>query len=355
MFARMARTAGTAAYNEYYGRHPERRAADDHLRTRPALLTPGGSHYDEAICGDAAASFRAIDAFVPDTRDVEVWASQLRSAVDLSRSLCEGLVQRGAYAAGIAALDQRFVYTHKGRFDADYGHPVQLPHAIAIVFLVEMDFGAMQHAPGAPVIAESARQYLRAAQLSLTLAAALRAAGFEAKAHYAAHYDVILPPLAVAAGLGEMGRHNILVADRAGTRVRIGAVTTDARLRASRLVSLGVERFCRICKKCATNCPSHALSDGDLTMTDGIPLWPTNAGRCYGYWRTVGTDCGICMAVCPFSHPDTPLHRVVRYALRRAPWLARVARWFDDRLYGRTWADRQRRQLRPGALSPPRS
>ena len=347
MFARMARTPGTVAYDEYYGRHPERRAADDRLRTRPGLLTPGGSHYDEAICGDAAASFRAIDTFIPDTRDVDAWADQLRHAADLSRSICEGLVRRGACAAGIAALDQRVVYTHKGRFDADYGQPVQLPHAAAIVFLVEMEFGAMQHAPGAPVIAESARQYLRAAQLALTLATALRAAGFNAKAHYDAHYDVILPPLAVAAGLGEMGRHHILVADRAGTRVRIGAVTTDAPLLAGRPVSLGVERFCRICRKCAHNCPSHALSDGGPTMTDGIPLWPTHAGRCYGYWRTVGTDCGVCMAVCPFSHPDTPLHRVVRSALRRAPWLARLALWFDDRLYGHSWADRQRRQ--PGS------
>jgi epoxyqueuosine reductase QueG len=212
------------------------------------------------------------------------------------------------------------------------------------VFLVEMDAAAMRHAPAAPVIAESARQYLRAAHLALTLAAALRVAGIDAKAHYDARYDVMLPPLAVAAGLGEMGRHNLLVADRAGTRVRIGAVTLDAELKVDRPVSLGVAAFCRHCRKCAADCPSRALSGGDPDVARGVPLWPTHAERCYGYWRAVGTDCGICMAVCPFSHPDTWLHRMVRAALRRAPWLARTALWWDNRLYGRTWDDRRRRR-----------
>ena len=75
----------------------------------------------------------------------------------------------------------------------------------------------------------------------------------------------------------------------------------------------------------AANCPSHALSDGEPDTSRNVPLWPTHVERCCGYWRAVGTDCGVCMAVCPFSHPDTPLHRAVRAALRRAPWLARVA------------------------------
>jgi ferredoxin len=346
MFARMARTPGTAAYDDYYARRPERRAADDHLRGRPPLLAPGGACYDAEVCGQAERLFRAIDEFVPDARDVDAWAARLRSGDDPGAVVRAGLLARGALAAGVAALDPSFVYTHKGRFDADYGQPIHLPHPTAIVFLVEMDFGAMQHAPAAPVIAESARQYLRAAELALTLAAALRAAGFDARAHYDAHYDVILPPLAVAAGLGEMGRHNILVADRAGTRVRIGAVTTNRLLPADQPVSLGVERFCRACLKCATNCPSHALSHGDPDVTRGAPLWPTHVERCYGYWRAVGTDCGVCMAVCPFSHPDTRLHRLVRAALRRAPWLARFARWWDDRLYGRTWDEHARRQPR---------
>ena len=147
-------------------------------------------------------------------------------------------------------------------------------------------------------------------------------AGHSARAHYDAHYDVVLPPLAVAGGLGEIGRHNLLVADRYGTRVRIGAVTTDAPLRHGVPVTRGVRRFCDACLKCADNCPSRALSHGAPADVRGVVKWPTHSERCYGYWRTVGTDCGICMAVCPFSHPDSPLHDAIRRLVAAFPRLA---------------------------------
>jgi reductive dehalogenase len=198
-----------------------------------------------------------------------------------------------------------------------------------------MDHEAMRHAPRAPVIRESARQYFRAAHVSLVLEAAIRAAGHAAKAHYDAHYDVILPPLAVAAGLGEMGRHNILIADRYGSRVRIGAVTTDLPIAPGRPRSLGAERFCRICGRCADRCPSRALSRGGREVVRGVPKWPTNVERCMAYWRRVGTDCGICMAVCPFSHGNNAFHNFVRFLVRRLPWLDRPLRWMDDLFYGR--------------------
>ena len=106
-------------------------------------------------------------------------------------------------------------------------------------------------------------------------------------------------------------------------RVRIGAVTTDRPLVAAAPVSLGAARFCERCRKCAECCPSHALSTGARETVRGVPKWPTDVERCYAYWRLVGTDCGICMATCPFSHPDTWWHNAVRAVIRRAPWLAR--------------------------------
>jgi electron transport complex protein RnfB len=126
-----------------------------------------------------------------------------------------------------------------GRFDEDYGREVKPRGASGLVFLVEMDYRAMRRAPHAAVIRESARQYWRAAVIAKTTEAVLRSAGQIAQAHYDAHYDVILPALAVAAGLGELRRNNILIADRFGSRVRIGTVTTSAPL-ASALRRLAV-------------------------------------------------------------------------------------------------------------------
>ena len=212
----------------------------------------------------------------------------------------------------------------------------------ALVFLVEMDFDAMQRAPRAETLLESARQYYRAARIAMNAAAAIRAAGHDARPHYDAHYDVILPPLAVRAGLGELGRNNILVADRYGSRVRIGAITTDMAIVPDRPIDLGVAAFCEICKKCAENCPSRALSTGDRADVLAVMKWPTDVERCYGYWRRSGTDCGICMAVCPFSHRDSPFHNLIRRVVRLHPLLAHIALFGDDLWYGRKWTGRQK-------------
>lgn len=351
MFARMARSPGSRPYDDYYERHPDLRSTDDRLRNLPALCRPGGRHFDPAISGEADTYFEAIDDIRPEPGTVRQVAAALAEARDSAgvgdggawnatgdlKALARSL---GAVAVGCTPLDPAFVYTHKGRLDDDYGEPVTLDHPSAIVFLVEMDHDAMQRAPGAPVIRESARQYYRAAVIGKTIAAVLRELGYAAKPHYDAHYDVILPPLAVHAGLGELGRNNLLIADRYGSRVRIGAVTTDLPLTYDAPVSLGVRQFCDVCRKCADSCPPRALSAGEREAVRGVWKWPTRVEQCYGYWRHLGTDCGICMAGCPFSHRDNAFHASVRWLIKRMPWLAPLAVRADDLVYGRHWRAR---------------
>jgi ferredoxin len=343
IFARMARMPATPAHAEYYGRRPELRAADDRLRGAPPLLKPGGRMFDARICGEAERWFDSIERFSPDPEFVLQWTKRLESSPAPSSVVKEMALALGAVAAGCAAVDRDYVYTHKGRFDSDYGNEIRLDHHSAVVFLVEMEADEMQQAPRAEVIRESARQYYRAALIAKSIRSVLAACGHDAKAQYDAHYDVILPPLAVAAGLGEIGRNNILVADRFGSRVRIGAVTTSLVLEHDSPLQLGVQRFCEVCRKCAENCPSRALDEGPRSEVNGVDKWRTDAERCYGYWRAAGTDCGICMAICPFSHRDNRFHNAVRAVLRRAPRLARAALFFDDLLYGRRWPRRDPR------------
>lgn len=339
MFARMARVPGTAAYEEYYARRPELKQGDDRIRSMPGLCRPGGIHYHPEISAEADAFFEAIDGITVDA-DVDAWAARIGAAADPTAEVKQLATSLGAVAAGCTAVHPEYVYTHKGRLDEDYGRPPALEHPSALVFLVEMDFDAMQRAPAAEVIRESARQYYRAAVIARTIAAALDRCGHAAKPHYDAHYDVILPPLAVQAGLGELGRNNILVADRHGSRVRIGAVTTDFPLTLDAPVSLGVQRFCEACMKCAHNCPSRSLSTGPRVEVRGVLKWPTRVEQCYAYWRRMGTDCGICMACCPFSHGNNAFHNAVRWTVRRMPWLAPVAVLADDLVYGKRWRKR---------------
>ncbi len=337
MFSRMARKAGTPEYEEYYFRHPELQRVDDRIRAMPPLMGPGAAKFHPGMSGEAERFFEEIITIEPDRAFVEEWRERLGEAEDRDRAVREMIRSLGAVAVGAAALRPEYIYTHKGRFPEDYGREVSLDHPSAIVFLVEMDFDAMQHAPAVEVLLESARQYHQAAVISKTATAVLEELGYRAKSHHDANYDCILPPLAVEAGLGEVGRHNIFIADRYGTRVRIGAVTTDFPLSYDRPISLGVVHFCTHCRKCAVNCPSRALDNGERSEVRGVLKWPTQVERCYAYWRRMSSDCGICMSVCPFSHRSNLFHNTIRRMLRLNPWLRRIAIPFDDLVYGRTW------------------
>jgi ferredoxin len=337
MFARMARRAGTPAYDDYYARRPELKRTDDRIRTLPGLCRPGGRYYHPEISPQADRYFEEIADVRPDEAVVRRWTATLERPTNATAKVKEMVTTLGAVAVGCTPLEDAFIYTHKGRHDAGYGREVRLDHPSAIVFLVEMDFDAMQRAPQAETIRESAHQYFRAAEISKTVVAVLEGGGFAARSHHDAHYDVILPPLAVRAGLGELGRNNILIADRYGSRVRIGAVTTTMPLEHDVPLDLGADHFCAGCRKCAESCPPHALSLGEKEDVRGVSKWPTHVDRCYANWRSMGTDCGICMAVCPFSHRDNAFHGLVRGMVRRAPWTHRMALWFDDRIYGRNW------------------
>ncbi len=336
-FARMARVKGTKTYQAYYADKPLQQKKDDHIRRKPALFEPGSLYYDHKIMMEGERWFDRIDHIHPSMSNVKSWSKQLFSSADKTAAMKSLIIELGAVAVGITKLDPVFLYTHKGRFDNDYGTPVTLDHSNVIVFLVEMDYREMRRAPYAETLRESALQYYRAAYIAKHVEAVLRHMGYEAKAHYDAHYDLMLPPFAERAGLGEIGRNNILVADKFGSRVRIGAVTTDMPLEYDQPKNLAVRPFCEICKKCADNCPSRALSGEKPEDVRGVQKWPTEVDRCYAYWRAVGTDCGVCMAVCPFSHKNNWFHNAVRKTLPLNPWIRHVALWFDDRIYGRQW------------------
>ncbi|MFP4557572.1 MAG: hypothetical protein ACLFNU_11950 [Bacteroidales bacterium] len=68
---------------------------------------------------------------------------------------------------------------------------------------------------------------------------------------------------------------------------------------------------------------------------NGVKRWKINSESCYHYWCISGTDCGRCISVCPFSHPNNILHNTIRHLIRRSNIVARFAFIADDWLYGR--------------------
>jgi len=120
-----------------------------------------------------------------------------------------------------------------------------------------------------------------------------------------------------------------------GPKVHIGVVTTDLELIANKYEkNHSVIDFCRICKKCADCCPSDSIPHEDPKLINGIKRWEIDSESCYTFWCKAGTDCGRCMAVCPYSHPIHSLHKIIRWGIRHSKAFRYLAIQLDNYFYG---------------------
>ena len=336
MFSREEYQPGTERYETYYAARPEHKAADDRMRRLPELLEPGGRYYDKQTADPIDAVF---DKIVALATQVDGQTSPRRKEFDAAEAtaIIKGeVLKMGADDVGIAELNPMFVYSHVGRGPEPWSQPIVNDHRYAIVFALEMDYYEVEQAPRLPITRETAKQYLRAGEISVALAKRIRERGYAARAHIAgSNYQIVMPPVAHDAGLGELGRMGYLISPKYGARIRLGAVTTELPLLPDRPVTFGVQDFCEQCLKCAINCPSGAIPVGGRRLVRGVEKWPLNVERCIHYWRAIGTDCGLCMKVCPYSHPSTLIHNLVRAGCRRSSIARRVSVWGDDLFYGR--------------------
>jgi reductive dehalogenase len=336
VFSRWRLKPGGPEYRAYYRMRPEKRAIDERTLSRPGLLSPESRFASPLHFASAQASF-----FLTDALRTAVDGPLAAVRVPLPPAEMTAFVKAlagyyGALQVGITELKPYHVYSHIGRGTGKYGAPIQIEHRFAIAFTVEMDHDLVATAPLAPSVMESARQYVEAARVAVQLAAALRELGYPARAHIDGNYRVIAPLVARDAGLGEIGRMGLLMTPRLGPRVRLAVVTTDAELLPDTyLPDPSVLDFCSICQKCAVNCPCQAIPAGERQQIDGVLRWRIDADACFLYWNTVGTDCGRCMAVCPYSHPDTFFHNLVRWGNARSGLFRRLALRLDDLFYGR--------------------
>jgi reductive dehalogenase len=128
---------------------------------------------------------------------------------------------------------------------------------------------------------------------------------------------------------------DIIVNPFLGPRFKAAVVTTDLPLQADKPIDFGLQDFCRKCKKCARECPSQAISDGDTVIHNHYEKWPLDVKKCTSFrvGNQKGSSCGTCLTVCPWNKPYTPFHRAVGWAMRKIP-LARNLAILGDDLFG---------------------
>ena len=335
MFSRNELKPGSENFNAYYTRRPENKIKDDLFRSKAGLLKPGSSQHHPIHFASADASFETIGALKHHVSGVVASQKTKSDPEEMSAYIKSWSKKLGALNCGITQLHPYHMYSHGGRAER-YNKPVNNTHKFAIAFTVEMAKEMLDSAPSASIVMESAQQYLESGIVALQVASFIRGLGFEARAHIDGNYELICPLVARDAGLGEIGRMGLLMTPKLGPRVRISVVTTDMPLTIDKpLNDYSMIDFCEKCKKCADACPSKAISFDSRPTIDGAKRWQINQEACFTLWCDMGTDCGRCVSVCPYSHPDNLLHNIVRKGLKNSSVFRTAALKMDDYFYGR--------------------
>lgn len=300
LFARMAWPPDSKAFRDYYERHPEKLAFDMHLRElgkKTKNIDPA-----KAKLVDSAFAFLADINHLSELKHETIAENKTKIEPNqISLFLKEYAKEYGANLVGIAKITPEYFYSHRGRKVESYGKPAIRNHKYALVFAVEMDKDKIDLAPAIEESIETSRIYVKTAMIGMVLTYYIRSLGYEARNHMDANYLLPLPALAEEAGLGEMGRIGFLVTKEFGPRIRLGAITTDLKLIADEKIDLGIRAFCETCHICENACLGHAISSDNSTEKEGRHFWQTQGEKCFEVWQRIGTDCGVCMKVCPLG------------------------------------------------------
>lgn len=257
---------------------------------------------------------------------------------DASLAVKHAALFYGASIAGIAELNPLWLYSDSfspTREDRAHSIPVlrngdrlektddawyipeSMNRVVALAF-EEYHFG-IANSPGRLASAAVGDGYSRMAYTSFTLAEFIRALGY--RAIPAGNGVGLSIPIAIDAGLGELGRMGLLVTPKFGPRIRLAKVITDMPLTPDSPIRFGVTEFCKVCKLCADECPSSSVTKGPQTWAGrspsnnpGVFKWYVQPEPCYDY---NGFSCSNCKRVCPFTKPNNSwLHRMVRLIIK---------------------------------------
>jgi len=168
--------------------------------------------------------------------------------------------------------------------------------------------------------------------------------GYVRELGYTALRGVVTPQAAaLAAGVGELGRNGLIIHKEWGARIHMpDPILTDLPLVADEPVDNGVEDFCKICRKCAINCPTNSIPFGDKVVFNGVEKYKINWLTCYKlrpYVHDQWGSCLTCATVCPFTKPNVWWRSLTVWALRTCPiparpLLVRALKVIDDRFWG---------------------
>lgn len=256
----------------------------------------------------------------------------LENVSDLTKKIKVIASYAGADKVGITKIDRRWVFNSVCLNGLDPGPPeiknivfkkvdqpketdseFIIPDSVqyAIVFINVQPRALTQIGPSSiPSVASTNQGYAQGGLTAVSLAQAIRSLGYVAIP--CMNSTAMSVPLAIDAGLGELGRLGYLITPEWGPHVRIDKVLTNLPLETDKPISFGVTEYCRECGICAVECPSGAISpDRERSFTPppeanpcgnpGALKWYADGKRCSRWWSQSGAPCSNCMNVCPYT------------------------------------------------------
>lgn len=279
-----------------------------------------------------------ITAYIPPSAT----RYEVVSPADMAAEVKQAAKVFGADLTGITATDLRWHYSHK--YDADNRNekPNELPSHLknCIVVGTAMQYEVVKTYPSALAGVAPGFGYSKDAFVLQTLAQFIRNLGYDAVASLNDTAQAI--PYAIQAGLAEYGRNGLAITKEFGPRVRFGKIFTDLPLTHDAPVRFGVKEFCNVCNKCAEACPAKAIPFGapiaeplNASNIKGIRKWTVDGEKCFTTWANQGTECGICVRVCPYNKGNKTLQQRMYFSffkrLAFSPF-RKWALWLDNAL-----------------------
>ena len=257
----------------------------------------------------------------------------LDEITDLTKKIKVIASYAGADKVGITKIDLRWIFDTVCLNGLDPGPPdikhiviknvaqpsetdteFILPESVqyAIVIINVQPRALTQIAPFSIASVASTNQgYAQGGLTAVALAQAIRSLGYVAIP--CMNSTAMSVPLAIDAGLGELGRLGYLVTPEWGPHVRIDKVLTNMPLVPDKPISFGVTEYCTECGICTVECPSGAISADKQRSYEPTPStkpcgnpgalkWYINGKRCSRWWSESGAPCSNCMNVRPYTH-----------------------------------------------------
>ncbi|MCP3966260.1 MAG: 4Fe-4S dicluster domain-containing protein [Lentisphaerae bacterium] len=350
--SRIGLTENSKKYENFYTRHPE--LLDSDRKTRELAMKVVAKNFGVTpekvkkrlkklvimqkimgsitrLTGIKAPSKFSIEGIMPPEKTREgiakykLFAPAIAAAFSINKALGKSKVSKdkvdigpekmtllikkiaslyGADLVGVAEFKKHQRYSHRGDklgIGIEYGKPIDASYKYAIVVGAAMDKDMVNRAPKKEIMISSMLEYSQTTFITEQLASYVKSLGYDALTDNFVKYYSPMTPLAAEAGLGQIGRCNMVVNENFGNRVRFAAVLTDLPLVVDKPVDFGMVEICAKCGKCARNCPAKAISFGEPSKINGLMQWEHDENKCFEMWMKVGSDCGVCLSSCPFS------------------------------------------------------